>query len=251
MYKIVILFSLLTTLTFSATSQQVDQYMSITHSDRALIEIENMFSNLSETVDLSDDNVSEQITLNYQIYLGKHISENEMEELLALYRKPIMQQYINEMDMVDIPKEEMENFLLTLKEEPLSTERQDIIAELLKSIINEELLLNFYDSMMQRYGVKEDDNKTKETVKNKEANSSKKIPSKEEQRFLDIMKKGIEQELLYGTQVLSLEEMKKVNEVMKSSVISKARKVENEAIIEIMNSFIKRIVSEPKKIEKK
>ena len=251
MYKIVILFSLLTTLTFSATSQQVDQYMSITHSDRALIEIENMFSNLSETVDLSDDNVSEQITLNYQIYLGKHISENEMEELLALYRKPIMQQYINEMDMVDIPKEEMENFLLTLKEEPLSTERQDIIAELLKSIINEELLLNFYDSMMQRYGVKEDDNKTKETVKNKEANSSKKIPSKEEQRFLDIMKKGIEQELLYGTQVLSLEEMKKVNEVTKSSVISKARKVENEAIIEIMNSFIKRIVSEPKKIEKK
>ena len=251
MYKIVILFSLLTTLTFSATSQQVDQYMSITHSDRALIEIENMFSNLSETVDLSDDNVSEQITLNYQIYLGKHISENEMEELLALYRKPIMQQYINEMDMVDIPKEEMENFLLTLKEEPLSTERQDIIAELLKSIINEELLLNFYDSMMQRYGVKEDDNKTKETVKNKEANSSKKIPTKEEQRFLDIMKKGIEQELLYGTQVLSLEEMKKVNEVIKSSVISKARKVENEAIIEIMNSFIKRIVSEPKKIEKK
>ena len=251
MYKIVILFSLFTTLTFSATSQQVDQYMSITHSDRALIEIENMFSNLSETVDLSDDNVSEQITLNYQIYLGKHISENEMGELLALYRKPIMQQYINEMDMVDIPKEEMENFLLTLKEEPLSTERQDIIAELLKSIINEELLLNFYDSMMQRYGVKEDDNKTKETVKNKEANSSKKIPSKQEQKFLDIMKKGIEQELLYGTQVLSLEEMKKVNEVMKSSVISKARKVENEAIIEIMNSFIKRIVSEPKKIEKK
>jgi hypothetical protein len=246
MYKIVILFSLFTTFVFSATSQQVDQYMSTTHSDRSLIAIEEMFSNLSETVNLSDDNISEQITLAYQIYLGKHISENEMEELLALYRKPIMQQYINEMDMIEIPKEEMENFLLTLKEEPLSTERQDIVDELLKSIINEELLLNFYDSMMQRYTIKKDDNKTKE----KDTNSSKKVPTKQEQKFLDIMKKGIEQELLYGTQVLSLEEMKKVNEVIKSSVITKARRVENEAIINIMNGFIQRIISEPKKVEK-
>ena len=248
MYKIVILFSLFSTFVFSATSQQIDQYMSTTHSDRALIEIENMFSNLSDTMDLSDDNISEQITLDYQIYLGKHISEDEIEELLALYRKPIMQQYINEMDMVDIPNEEMENFLLTIKEEPLSTERQDIIDELLKTIVNEELLLNFYESMMQRYPSKSDSNQSKE--KEKESNSTKK-PTEEEKKFLNIMKKGIEQELLYGTQVLSLEEMKKVNEVMKSSVITKARRVENEAIINIMNNFITRIISQPKEAEKK
>jgi len=248
MYKIVILFSLFSTFVFSATSQQIDQYMSTTHSDRALIEIENMFSNLSDTMDLSDDNISEQITLDYQIYLGKHISEDEIEELLALYRKPIMQQYINEMDMVDIPNEEMENFLLTIKEEPLSTERQDIIDELLKTIVNEELLLNFYESMMQRYPTKSDSNQSKE--KEKESNSTKN-PTEEEKKFLNIMKKGIEQELLYGTQVLSLEEMKKVNEVMKSSVITKARRVENEAIINIMNNFITRIISQPKEAEKK
>jgi len=246
MYKIVILFSLFSTFVFSATSQQIDQYMSTTHSDRALIEIENMFSNLSDTMDLSDDNISEQITLDYQIYLGKHISEDEIEELLALYRKPVMQQYINEMDMVDIPNEEMENFLLTLKEEPLSTERQDIVDELLKTIVNEELLLNFYKSMMQRYPTKSDSNQSKE----KESNSTKK-PTEEEKKFLNIMKKGIEQELLYGTQVLSLEEMKKVNEIMKSSVITKARRVENEAIINIMNNFITRIISQPKEAEKK
>jgi len=246
MYKIVILFSLFITLTFSATSQQVDQYMSITHSDRALIEIENMFSNLSETVDLADDNSSEQITLQYQIYLGKHISEDEMEELLALYRKPVMQLYINEMDMVDIPQEEMKNFLLTLKEEPLSTERQDIVDNLLKSIINEELLLDFYRSMMQRYSTNNEHNQTME----KENNNSKTL-TKDEEKFLDIMKEGIKNELLYGTQVLSIEEMKQINELMKSSVISKARKVENEAIINIMNAFIACIISKPQEVEKK
>ncbi len=249
MYKIVIFFSLFTTSIFSATSQQVDQYMSTTHSDRELIEVEQMFSNLSDSMDLSDDNISNQITLDYQIYLGKHISEDEMEELLAIYRKPVMQQYINEMDIVDIPADEMENFLLTLKEEPLSTERQDVIDELLKTIVNEDLLLEFYESMMQRYTIKDnnDINKSKE----KKNTTTTKEPSKEAKRFLDIIKKGIEQELLYGTQVLSLNEIKKVNEIMKSSVVSKARKVEDKAIIEIMNNFIKQIISEPKEVEKK
>jgi hypothetical protein len=220
--------------------------MSLTHSDRTLIEIENMFSNLSDTINLADDNSSEEITLEYQIYLGKHLSEDEMDELLALYSKPVMQLYVNEMDMVDIPQEEMENFLLTLKEEPLSSERQDIIDELLKSIINEELLLDFYRSMMQRYPNTNENNQSIE----KESNNTKN-PTKKEQMFLDIMKKGIEQELLYGTQVLSIEEMKQINNLIKSSVVSKARKVENEAIVNIMNDFIKRILSKPKELTEK
>ena len=205
MYKIVIVFSIFTNFIFSATSQQVDQYMSATHSDRALIEIERMFSNLSDSIELSDDNSSQEMTLDYQVYLGKHISKNEM-------------------DMFDIPKSEMTDFLKALKEDPISTERKDIIDELLGNIINEELLLNFYSSMMQRYQG-EDTNQSKKS----KTNSSKKTPTAEEQRFIDIMKKGITQEILYGTQVLSLDEMKKVNNVMNSSVITKATKVEHEA----------------------
>ncbi len=242
MYKIVIFFTLATHFLFSATSQQVDQYMSVTQTDRALIEIEQMFSNLSEKMKISDENSTQQMTIEYQIYLGKHISEEEMEELLAIYRKPIMQQYINEMNMFDIPEEEMNNFLTTLKENPLSTERQDIIDELLETMVNEKLLLDFYRSMMQRYQ-SEDTNRSK---KNINSNNEKTLTS-EEERFIDIMKKGLREELLYGTQVLSLDEIKKINELMHSSVITKATKVEHEAIIKIMEKFINNIISEPKK----
>ena len=247
MYKIIILLTLCTNLIFSATSEQVDQYMGLSHSDRVLMEIEKMFSNLSESMETSDENRSNELTLDYQIYIGKHISDNEMDELLTLYRKPIMQQYVNEMDMVEIPKEEMTDFLNALKENPLSTERQEIVDELLKTIVNEELLLNFYTNMMQRYQVKDDNNQTKK----RESNSSKKIRTKEEQQFIDIMKSGIRQDILYGTQVLSLEEMKKVNNIMQSSIMRKITKIENEAIIEIMNNFIKSIVSKPKTQKKK
>ncbi len=248
MYKIVILFTLSTHFLLSATSQQVDQYMSVTQTDRALIEIEQMFSNLSEKMKISDENSTQQMTLDYQIYLGKHISEDEMKELLAIYRKPIMQQYINEMDMFDIPEEEMNSFLIALKENPLSTERQDIIDELLETMVNEKLLLDFYRSMMQRYQ-SEDTNQSKDTEQSKKNinSNTKETLTSEEQRFIDIMKKGVREELLYGTQVLSLDEIKKVNETMHSSVITKATKVEHEAIIKIMEKFIKNIISEPKK----
>ncbi len=249
MYKIVILFTLTTHFLLSATSQQVDQYMSVTQTDRALIEIEQIFSNLSEKMKISDENSTQQMTLDYQVYLGKHISEDEMEELLSIYRKPIMQQYINEMNMFDIPEEEMRNFLTTLKEEPISTERQDIIDELLETMVNEELLLNFYRSMMQRYQSK-DTNQSEDTNRSKKNsnNKDKKTLTSEEQQFIDIMKKGLKEELLYGTQVLSLDEIKKVNEIMHSSVITKATKVEHEAIIKLMEKFIKNIISEPKKL---
>ncbi len=249
MYKIVILFTLTTHFLLSATSQQVDQYMSVTQTDRALIEIEQIFSNLSEKMKISDENSTQQMTLDYQVYLGKHISEDEMEELLSIYRKPIMQQYINEMNMFDIPEEEMRNFLTTLKEEPISTERQDIIDELLETMVNEELLLNFYRSMMQRYQSK-DTNQSEDTNRSKKNsnNEDKKTLTSEEQQFIDIMKKGLKEELLYGTQVLSLDEIKKVNEIMHSSVITKATKVEHEAIIKLMEKFIKNIISEPKKL---
>ena len=244
MYKIVILFTLLTHLLFSATSEQVDRYMTLTHSDRALVEVEQMFSNLSSTVDSSNENIDQKLTLDYQIYLGKHISEDEMDELLALYRKPIMQLYVNEMDMFDIPDDEMESFLTTLKEEPLSTERQDIIDELLESIVNEELLLNFYNSMMQRYQIKDENqnkNLKKKTTTGK--NSSKRTLTSDEKEFIDIIKEGTLQELLYGTQVLSLEELKEINTIMKSSLLQKVTKVENEATINIMNNFINNITS--------
>ena len=229
MYKIIIFFSLLTLQLFSATSQQVDQYMSTTHSDRALIELEKMFLNLHDSIKVTNENFSQDITLNYEIYLSKHLSESEMNELLALYRKPIMQQYINEMDTFDITKDEMRDFLDNLKEEPITQDRQHIINELIEKNINEELLIKLYNNLMQL-----------------DQNKSKKMRKTEEKNFLNTMKKNMREDLLYGTQTLSLDEMKKINELMSSSLIKKSIKVEHEAIIIIMNNFIGNVVSEPK-----
>ena len=244
MFKIFTLTALSLSLLFAATSEQVDQYMSLSHSDRALVEIEQMFEDLSQTLETTDSNRSQQITLAYEIYIGKHISEDEMDELLAIYRKPVMQRYVVEMDTTEIPREEIEEFMRTLEENPPSTQRMDIINNLVENIIDEETMLKFYQSMMQRYIPKENNNS------NETNSSSIKESNAQEKEFIDMMKKATKQELLYGTQVLSMEEMREINDISKSSLMTKMTKVENEAVIAIMDNFIKLIVSEPKSLEK-
>jgi len=244
MFKLLALTAFSLNLLFAATSEQVDQYMTLSHSDRDLIAVEQMFDNLSQSMETSDSNQSEQITLAYETYIEKHISEDEMDELLAIYRKPVMQRYVVEMDTSEIPKEEMEEFLLTLEENPPSTERMDIIDKIVDNSIDEETMINFYKSMMQRYIPKER-NSSEDTN-----SSSTKELNPQEKEFIKMMKEATKQEFLYGTQILSMEEMREINDILESSLMTKVTKVENEAVIEIMDNFIKMIVSEPKSLEK-
>lgn len=243
MFKIIIITALSFHLLFSATSEQVDQYMSLSHSDRALIEIEQMFENLTQSIENSESNQSTETTLAYEIYIGKHISEDEMKDLLAIYRKPVMQRYVVEMDTTEIPQEEMKEFLLSLEENPISTERMDIINEIIEHTLDEEVMLNFYKSMMQRYLVK-DNNNTKETD-----SSKKSVPNSDEQEFIDLMKEATREELLYGTQVLSMEEMQEISNIFSSTLMNRITKVESQAVIQIMDDFIKLIILKPKLLD--
>jgi CRISPR/Cas system CSM-associated protein Csm2 small subunit len=206
---------------FSATSEQIDQYLTISKADSELIAIEQVFDSMKS----DEDNTTQEINQIYSLYLEEHFSSNEIETLLALYRTPIMQRYVVEMDMGELPADEMKIFLNSIKETPLSTQRLDIIKNILKHTVNDEQILAFYGSMTQRY------------------------KPKKEKSFLEMMKKEARNSLLYGTQVLSLEEMNELNKALKESIISKASKVESDAMIHVMDTFIQGIVAQPKKRE--
>jgi len=227
---------------FAATSEQVDQYMTLSHSDRKLLKVEQMFDNLSQSIDTSDSNQSNQITLAYEMYIEKHMSEEEIKKLLTIYKKPVMQHYVTEMDTSEIPQEDVEEFLHTLKENPLSTERIDIINKLVDNSVSEKNILNFYRTIMQRY-IPQENNRSSETN-----TSATKASNPKEKEFIKMIKKARKKELLYGTQVLSIEEMREINNIYKSSLMTKVTKIENEAVIKIMDNFIKLIISKSKSL---
>jgi len=251
MRKIILFFFLSSLTLFSASNEQILQYLSLSQSDQQLIAIEQVFDSMRQTQEQNESNEenesTSQVSIVYQEYLEEHLSSMEIEEILALYRQPIMQRYVTEVKTFTVNDDDMDAFLKSLKEEPLTTEREDIVDEIIKVLINEKLQLSFYRSMMQRYVQKADENSS--TLTSKENNETKMTPR--EQSYVDSMKKTAKEHLLYGSQVFSIEEMKELKEAIGSSIFSKVKRVENEALVQIMNDYIRGVVSKPKRAKEK
>jgi len=243
MKKIIILLFIGITSLFSASTEQIVQYLSLSQSDQQIIDIERVFDSMRNTQESNETNESTtRVTILYEEYLAQHLSADELEKILALYRTPVMERYVSEVKSFHVNQEDMEAFLESLKEEPLSTEREDIVDALVNTLVNEKLQLNFYRSMMQRY-------RTKESNSSQESNDTK--MSLNEKNYLKNMKQSAKEHLLYGSQVFSMEEMKELKSAIGSSIFQKVKRVENEALIKIMNDYIRGVVSKPKRVKEK
>ncbi|CAA6818689.1 MAG: Unknown protein [uncultured Sulfurovum sp.] len=226
---------------FASTTEEVLDYLSLSHSEQAVLEIEQVFNSMRQSQENNESNESTtQVSIVYQEYLEDHISSNEMAKLLQLYRLPIMNRYVSEVKNFNINQDDMDAFLASLEEEPILTERKDIVDDIVQVLVNEELQLNFYRSMMQRYI---DNNSSSEN------NESKMSPR--EESYVNSLKESTKNELLYGSQVFSMEEMNELKSAIDSSIFKKIKRVENEALVGIMNNFIQGIVSEPKRPKEK
>ena len=230
-----------TTLLFAATTEEITQYLSFSHSEQQVLSIERLFDSMRQQQENSENNQStNQTTILYQEYLEEHLSSNEIEKILTLYRLPIMERYLSEIKNFNINQEDMDAFLESLKEEPLKSEREDVVEEIIENLVNEELQLNFYRSMMQRY-----------QPKNREKESNASQMTKREKSYVDAMKTSAKNHLLYGSQILSMEEMHELKEALSSSIFQKIKQVENEALVQIMNNYIQGIISKPKRLKSK
>ncbi|HIP51254.1 MAG TPA: hypothetical protein EYG94_04115 [Campylobacterales bacterium] len=239
MKRIILLWILSIQILFSASNEEVLSYLSLSHSEQEVVSIGQVFDSMRQTQENNESNASTtDVVIVYQEYLEDHISSNEIADILTLYRLPIMNRYVSEVKNFNINQEDMNAFLASLEEEPLLTEREDIANAIVEVLINEELQLNFYRSMMQRYS---DSNSSK----NSENNESNMSPR--EESYVNSMKKASKNKLLYGSQVFSLEEMNELKDAIESSIFKKIKRVESEALVQIMNNFIQGIVSEPKR----
>ena len=240
MKRTILLFILIFETLFSATTEEVLNYLSLSHSEQEVVSIAQVFDSMRQSQENNESNASTtDVVIVYQEYLEEHLSSNEIVEVLSLYRLPIMNRYVSEVKNFTINQEDMDAFLASLEEEPLVTEREEIADDIVKVLINEKLQLNFYRSMMQRYS---------DANSSSEDNESNMTPR--EESYVNSMKEASKNKLLYGSQVFSLEEMNELKDAIDSSIFKKIKRVENEALVQIMNNFIQGIVSEPKRPEK-
>ncbi|CAA6822245.1 MAG: Unknown protein [uncultured Sulfurovum sp.] len=239
MKKILILLLISFQTLFCATTEEILEYLSLSHSEQEVLQIEQVFNSMRESQENNESNDStSQTSIVYQEYLEEHISSNEVVKLLELYRLPIMNRYVAEVKNFNINQDDMDAFLASLEEEPLLNEREEIVDNIIKVLVNEELQRNFYRSMMQRYP---------ETNSSENSDDNKSNMTPREKTYVNSMKQSSKNKLLYGSQVFSMEEMSELKDAINSSIFKKIKRVENEALVGIMNNFIQGIISEPKR----
>ncbi len=101
MKKYILLTALYTSFLFSATLEQVEQYLSVSSAEEELLSIESQFSSMQNSFS-QDENASENNTYDMQMlsvrfkdYLQRNLSEDEMDEVLDNYRNVVLLQFVS------------------------------------------------------------------------------------------------------------------------------------------------------------
>ena len=226
MKKTLLILLLLMQVAFSATPEQVKQFIMVSKSDRDLIEIEQM---IDEMLPPESTKNSETIETRFEEYLEKNFSEDEMTELIKIYKNPLLQELYS-MDS-DLPEEELNEFNLSLAENPISSERLELNENLLKNMFDDEdvqmMITGFQDKIMGELGLEKENNISKE----------------ERKEIVTSTRKELKLPLLYTTQTMSIDELKELLELVNMPKFKNANKTVLKASMYALDNFLVDIVN--------
>ncbi len=157
MNKLLLIITLLTQLLFPATPEQVDQYLSISNAEEELIELESQFSQMQKNFQASDSNTDEEketydmqmLSIRFKEYIEKHLSEDEMEEILQTYKNVIYLQFVSASSVKDSDPEEVEAYIKTFENNDSSAVRMDIVEKINTEINDKESITLMFDELIQ------------------------------------------------------------------------------------------------------
>ncbi len=158
MKKLLIISLLLTQLLFSATPEQVERYLSISNADEELLGLESQFFRMQNNFQASQSNNSEEketydmqmLSIRFKEYMQKHLSKNEMDEILQTYKSVVFLQFISAISMTtDNDPKEVEAYIKTFENNESSAIRMNIVEKINTKINNKESITLMYDELIK------------------------------------------------------------------------------------------------------
>ena len=154
--KIAITLTLLSQLSFAATPEQVEQYLTVSNAEEELLAIESQFSSMQNSF-AKDDNISEDKTYDMQMlsirfkdYIQKHLSEDEMTEVLENYKNVVLLQFVSAAsESQEDDNNKTQNYVNILKANPEAGTRIDLIEKISKELYSKEAMVVMFDELMK------------------------------------------------------------------------------------------------------
>ena len=217
MKKLLLITAILTQLLFSATPEQVERYLSISNAEEELLELESQFSRMQNNFQTSDTNASEEketydmqmLSIRFKEYMQKHLSKNEMEEILQTYKSVVFLQFISANGVTDTDPKELEDYIKTFENNESSSIRRDLVEKRHKELNNKEAMTLMFDELIKPLiqaapgGQKLDDEYMK---KSREA-------------YLKSMIEKAKNETLFATKDFTMEELEELLKVAQTPAI--------------------------------
>ena len=153
---ILLLYTLLSQLLFSATSEQVEQYLQVSSSEEQLITLESQFSqmqqnlNRSSTAESNSDEYDMQLlSIRFREYIQKNLSEDEMNDILKQYRHVILLKFVSVQNDTEYDEKEAQVYMSELETEDNASVRLDILDKISNTLFNKENVGILFDNLMK------------------------------------------------------------------------------------------------------
>jgi len=214
--KITLTLTILSQLAFAATPEQVDQYLSVSNSEEELLALESQFSSMQHSFS-RDDNSSEDKTYDMQLlsirfkdYLQKHLSEDEMTEVLENYKNVVLLQFISASSASQhSDRNETSNYIKTLKANPEAAIRIEIIEKISNKLYSKDSMTILFDELMKplmKNGIGEE-NMNEDMLKDAKEN------------YLKTMLESSTEEIIYTARNFKLEELEELLKIVQTPAI--------------------------------
>jgi len=150
----ILLSILVSTLLFSATPEQVEQYLSVSYSEEQLIELEEQFSIMQNNLNSRDANTSssydmQMLPIRFREYLQKNLSEDEMDEIIKQYRNILLMRFISAQNDSEYDPKLAASYVKKLEKDTDASVRIKLAKKIGEALYNKENIGILFDNLMK------------------------------------------------------------------------------------------------------
>ena len=151
MYKLLFIFIFASSFVWSATAEQVEEYLSVSTAEEELLALESQFSFMQNSFSVQEDQKTydmQLLSVRFKDSLQRSLSENEMNEILENYKNVLYLQFVSTNTYIP-DKNETKAYLFKLQEDETAQERLDILEKISKALNNKDAMLVMFDELMK------------------------------------------------------------------------------------------------------
>ena len=232
MKKLIVLLTL-SNLLYSATTEQVEQYLSLSHAEEDVLLLESQYANIQNSFTQTKNAYDMQLLMiRFKEKLKTQLSEDEMNDILKTYNNVVYLQFTSN-QIIQEDFETQKDSLSTLKNDPDYTERLNIINDINHALNKKKIVGIMYDDLMTPF--------MQNSIGGKNL-SDQQIQTKKNAYIQSVIKNSKEQ-LLYTTKEFTIEELQELLKVVKSSAVAHEKKAIYKATAYAFKDFFLSIAS--------